>query len=124
MEKYGYLVGGKDFDFEVECLFLQYFVEIEGSDFVFVMKYLCVVWFFYVYFELNEDGSVNGEVMCGFDLLFWGIEIILGGQCIYDYGMLMDFIVVYKFKFELLEGYIEVFKYGMFLYGGFVIGVE
>lgn len=123
-EKYGHQVGGKDLDPEAERLLSQHFTETEGSDFVFVTKYPRAARPFYAHPELNADGSVDGEITRGFDLLFRGIEITSGGQRIHDHAMLMDSITAYKLKPESLEGYTEVFKYGMPPHGGFAIGAE
>lgn len=123
-EKYGHEVGGKDLDPEGERLLSQHFAQTEGSDFVFVTKYPRAARPFYAHPELNADGSVNPDLTRGFDLLFRGIEITSGGQRIHDHAMLLDSIAAYKLKPETLEGYTEVFKYGMPPHGGFAIGAE
>jgi nondiscriminating aspartyl-tRNA synthetase len=123
-EKYGHVVGGKDLDPEAERLLCQHYAETEGSDFVFVTKYPRAARPFYAHPDSNPDGSLSSEITRGFDLLFRGIEITSGGQRIHDHAMLMDSIHAYKLKPETLEGYTEVFKYGMPPHGGFAIGAE
>lgn len=123
-EKYQHQVGGKDLDPEAERLVSQHFAETEGSDFVFVTKYPRAARPFYTHADHNADGSLSADTTRGFDLLFRGIEITSGGQRIHDHAMLMDSIAAYKLKPETLEGYTEVFKYGMPPHGGFAIGAE
>lgn len=123
-EKYGHAVGGKDLDPEAERLLSQHYAETEGSDFVFVTKYPRAARPFYTHADHNEDGSLNPDLTRGFDLLFRGIEITSGGQRIHDHAMLMDSITSYKLNPASLEGYTEVFKYGMPPHGGFAIGAE
>ncbi|WP_291426728.1 aspartate--tRNA(Asn) ligase [Deinococcus sp.] len=123
-EKYSHQVGGKDLDPEAERLLSQHFTETQGSDFVFVTKYPRAARPFYTHADHNADGSLSADTTRGFDLLFRGIEITSGGQRIHDYQMLMDSIAAYKLKPETLEGYSEVFKFGMPPHGGFAIGAE
>lgn len=123
-EKYGHQVGGKDLDPEAERLLSQHYAETEGSDFVFVTKYPRAARPFYTHADHEADGSLSTERTRGFDLLFRGIEITSGGQRIHDHAMLMDSIASYKLKPETLEGYTEVFKYGMPPHGGLAIGAE
>ncbi|GHF56633.1 nondiscriminating aspartyl-tRNA synthetase [Deinococcus metalli] len=123
-EKYGHQVGGKDLDPEAERLLSQHYAETEGSDFVFVTKYPRAARPFYAHPDANPDGTQSSEITRGYDLLFRGIEITSGGQRIHDYGMLMDSIAAYKLNPTSLEGYTEVFKYGMPPHGGFAIGAE
>ncbi|MFD2608414.1 aspartate--tRNA(Asn) ligase [Deinococcus taklimakanensis] len=123
-EKYGHAVGGKDLDPEAERLLSQHYAETEGSDFVFVTKYPRAARPFYAHPELNADGTPNAELTRGYDLLFRGIEITSGGQRIHDHAMLLESIAAYKLRPESLEGYTEVFKYGMPPHGGFAIGAE
>lgn len=123
-EKFGHPVGGKDLDPEAERLLCQHYAETEASDFVFVTKYPRAARPFYAHPDQNADGSVNGDLTRGFDLLFRGIEITSGGQRIHNHAMLLDSITAYKLKPETLEGYTEVFKFGMPPHGGFAIGAE
>ncbi|WP_420796053.1 aspartate--tRNA(Asn) ligase [Deinococcus cavernae] len=123
-EKFGHQVGGKDLDPEAERLLSQHFAQTESSDFVFVTKYPRAARPFYTHADHNPDGSLNPDTTRGFDLLFRGIEITSGGQRIHDHAMLMDSIAAYKLNPETLEGYTEVFKYGMPPHGGFAIGAE
>ena len=123
-EKYGHQVGGKDLDPEAERLLSQHYAETQGSDFVFVTKYPRAARPFYTHADHNADGSLNPDLTRGFDLLFRGIEITSGGQRIHDHAMLMDSIAAYKLNPATLEGYTEVFKYGMPPHGGFAIGAE
>lgn len=123
-EKYGHQVGGKDLDPEAERLLSQHYAETQGSDFVFVTKYPRAARPFYTHADHNADGSLNPDLTRGFDLLFRGIEITSGGQRIHDHAMLMDSITAYKLNPATLEGYTEVFKYGMPPHGGFAIGAE
>ncbi|THF88908.1 aspartate--tRNA(Asn) ligase [Deinococcus sp. KSM4-11] len=123
-EKYGHHVGGKDLDPEAERLLSQHYAETEGSDFVFVTKYPRAARPFYAHPDANPDGSLSTDLTRGYDLLFRGIEITSGGQRIHDHGMLMDSIASYKLNPASLEGYTEVFKYGMPPHGGFAIGAE
>jgi len=117
-------VGGKDLDPEAERLLSQHYAETEGSDFVFVTKYPRAARPFYAHPDANPDGSLSTDLTRGYDLLFRGIEITSGGQRIHDHGMLMDSIASYKLNPASLEGYTEVFKYGMPPHGGFAIGLE
>ncbi|WP_412029648.1 aspartate--tRNA(Asn) ligase [Deinococcus yunweiensis] len=123
-EKYGHQVGGKDLDPEAERLLSQHYAEEHGSDFVFVTKYPRAARPFYAHPDTNPDGSQSTDITRGYDLLFRGIEITSGGQRIHDHAMLMESIAAYRLKPESLEGYTEVFKYGMPPHGGFAIGAE
>ena len=123
-EKYGHQVGGKDLDPEAERLLSQHYAEEHGSDFVFVTKYPRAARPFYAHPDANPDGTQSTDITRGYDLLFRGIEITSGGQRIHDHAMLMESIAAYRLKPESLEGYTEVFKYGMPPHGGFAIGAE
>lgn len=110
-------MGGKDLDPEGERLLSQYFLEKEGSDFVFVTDFPKNARPFYAYYD--ETGLTRS-----FDLLYRGIEITSGGQRIHEYDMLLESLRDRNMKIDGFEGYLEVFKHGMPPHGGFAIGAE
>ncbi|ULL15208.1 hypothetical protein DVH26_12640 [Paenibacillus sp. H1-7] len=66
----------------------------------------------------------NGALTASFDLIFNGLEITTGGQRIHDYEELSASIRSRGLNPDHFAGYLDVFRYGMPLHGGFAIGLE
>jgi nondiscriminating aspartyl-tRNA synthetase len=88
-----------------------------GSDLLFVEGYPMAKRPFYTAPDPDRPGSSNS-----FDLLFRGIELVTGGQRLHrheDYVAVLD-----GAQQEVLDGYLQAFRYGMPRHGGFAIGLE
>ena len=66
----------------------------------------------------------NPEKTNSFDLIFRGLEITTGGQRIHSYSQLKKRIIQEGIKPEVMDFYLETFKYGMPPHGGLAIGLE
>ena len=66
----------------------------------------------------------NPEYSLSYDLLFRGAEIMSGSQRINDYQRLVSAIKDRGVDLKKFEMYLQAFKYGMPLEGGFSFGLE
>lgn len=93
--------------------------EQTGSPFVFITHYPTKKRPFYTMPDPKDP-----DYTLGFDLLGITEEWVTGGQRINDYKMLLDHIHKWGNKPEDFELYLQAFKYGMPLEGGFAMGLE
>jgi len=110
--------AGHDLSGEEEVAICQWAKEKYGSDVVFATHYHRDVRPFYT--KLSEDG-VHTE---SFDCIFRGVEITSGGQRSNSYD---DYIASMEQKGlnpDKFSFYLENFKYGFPIHGGFAIGLE
>ncbi|MBN2304555.1 MAG: aspartate--tRNA(Asn) ligase [Anaerolineae bacterium] len=88
-----------------------------GSDFLFVEGYPMAKRPFYTHPNPHRPEFSNS-----FDLLFRGMELVTGGQRLHRYE---DYLVALNgMDIEMLNGYLQAFKYGMPPHGGCAIGLE
>lgn len=97
----------------------SYFLEKDGTDFVFVTHFPTSKRPFYAYPTQNDP-----TVTDSFDLIFRGIEVTTGGQRIHQYEQLMAKIKDRNLDPKNFESYLEAFRYGMPPHGGLAIGLE
>ncbi|NRG46880.1 aspartate--tRNA(Asn) ligase [Bacillus sp. CRN 9] len=118
-ETYGKTSPAGDLDPEGERLICQYFMEKQGSAFVFLTSYPRDVRPMYAL-----PAACNPDETASFDLLFKGIEVTTGGLRIHDYAQLIASIQSRGMNPANFESYTEAFKYGMPPHGGLAIGLE
>ncbi|MFA5248929.1 MAG: aspartate--tRNA(Asn) ligase [Candidatus Paceibacterota bacterium] len=97
----------------------KYAKEKYGSDFIFITHYPTKKRPFYTFADPNDP-----EYTLSFDLLYNGLELISGGQRINDYQTLVENIKKWGNNPENFEFYLQAFKYGMPMEGGFAFGAE
>ncbi len=90
-----------------------------GSDFLFVEGYPTAKRAFYTHPDPSRPEYSNS-----FDLLFRGIELVSGSQRLHRYEDYLAALASRGQSPEPLEGFLQVFKYGMPPHGGFAIGLE
>jgi nondiscriminating aspartyl-tRNA synthetase len=90
-----------------------------GSDFVFVVGYPMEKRPFYT----HPDPARPGYSL-SFDLIFRGLEVITGGLRLHRYEDYVAALEARGVSPEPFEGYLQAFRYGMPLHGGFAIGLE
>lgn len=103
---------------EEEIEICKYAKENNNTDFVFITNYHKSQRPFYT--MLSEDGEHTES----FDLLYKGIEITSGSQRKHVYNEYISSLKELDINPESFESYLQTFKYGMPLHGGFVIGLE
>lgn len=108
-----------DLEPEEEELIGKYFKEEYNADFVFVTHYPSKKRPFYA-----MDDPEDTRYTLSFDLLYHGLEITTGGQRIHDLSMLEEKIQEKGMTEELLEQYLDAFRFGMPPHGGLGIGLE
>lgn len=107
-----------DIDGEGERMIGEYVKKKYGSDFVFLTHYPVTIRPFYA--MPGKDPQLTET----FDLLFRGLEIATGGQRIHDYDKLVESAKKHGMDPKDLEGYLEIFKYGIPPHGGWGLGSE
>lgn len=117
-KEYGKEVENEDIDGEGERLICEWVKKEYGSDFVFLTHYPVALRPFY------STPSPDGKYTETFDLLFRGLEIASGGQRINDYNQLVENIKKFGLKPESFENYLDIFRWGMPLHGGWGLGSE
>jgi nondiscriminating aspartyl-tRNA synthetase len=88
-----------------------------GSEFVFVVGYPMVKRPFYTHPDLERPAFSNS-----FDLLFRGMELVIGGQRLHRYDNYLEALA--GMDVSPLDGYLAAFRHGMPPHGGFAIGLE
>ncbi|MDW7668684.1 MAG: aspartate--tRNA(Asn) ligase [Bacillota bacterium] len=119
LEKYGKKSTDGNIDGEGEKLIYEYVKEKYDSEFVFLTDYPKSKRPLY-----TMPKKENPEKTNSFDLIFRGLEITTGGQRINSYSQLKRRIVQEGIKPEVMDFYLETFKYGMPPHGGLAIGLE
>ena len=119
LEKYGKKSPDGNIDGEGEKLIYEYVKEKFGSEFVFLTDYPKSKRPLYT---LPKDD--DPEKTRSFDLIFRGLEITTGGQRIHSYSFLKERIMEEGIKPDVMDFYLETFKYGMPPHGGLAIGLE
>jgi nondiscriminating aspartyl-tRNA synthetase len=117
-KEYGKEIENEDIDPEGERLISEWAKKKYGSDFLFLTHYPVKLRPFY---SMPSSDKKYTET---FDLLFRGIEIASGGQRIHDYNQLVDNIKKFGLKPEDFENYLDVFRWGMPMHGGWGLGSE
>jgi nondiscriminating aspartyl-tRNA synthetase len=115
--EYGKADQDADLDPEGERLLSRYFLEQEGSEFVFVTDY---PWEKRPMYTMPKENSQTRS----FDLLFRGLEITTGGQRIHQLDLLQGNMRKKGLAPEHFSSYLEVFALGMPPHGGLAIGLE
>jgi nondiscriminating aspartyl-tRNA synthetase len=90
-----------------------------GSDLVFVVGYPMEKRPFYT----HPDPARPAHSL-SFDLIFRGLEVITGGLRLHRYEDYVAALEARGVSPEPFEGYLQAFRYGMPLHGGFAIGLE
>lgn len=109
---------GLDMSADEEKEIAKYALENHETDFVFATHYHRDSRPFYT--KLSAD-KVTTE---SFDCIFKGVEITSGGQRKEGYQEYIDAITASGMNIKPFESYLDTFKYGMPLHGGFAIGLE
>ena len=117
-KEYGKKSEDVDIDPEGERLICEWAKKTHNSDFVFLTHYPVSIRPFY------SMPSPDGQYTETFDLIFKGVEIASGGQRIHNYEQLKNSIVKHCLKPEDFEHYLDIFKLGMPLHGGWGLGSE
>jgi nondiscriminating aspartyl-tRNA synthetase len=90
-----------------------------GSDWLVVTGYPLRKRPFYTHPDPARPQASNS-----FDLLFRGTELVTGGQRLHRIDEVEAALDAAGIGHELLDGYLEAFRYGMPPHGGFAIGLE
>ncbi|MGI8485623.1 MAG: aspartate--tRNA(Asn) ligase [Thermomicrobiales bacterium] len=90
-----------------------------GSGWLFVTGYPMRKRPFYTHPDPARPESSNS-----FDLLFRGLEIMTGGQCLHRHADYLRALAERGIDSTPFSGYLEAFAYGMPPHGGFALGVE
>lgn len=117
-KEYGKKMDSVDIDSEGEKLIGEYVKKKYDSDFVFLTHYPTRIRPFYAM------PSKDPQLTESFDLLFRGLEIATGGQRIHDFDQLLASAKKHGMDIKTLEGYLEIFRYGIPPHGGWGLGSE
>jgi len=117
-KEYGKNYEEIDIDSEGERLICEWAKKNYKSDFIFLTHYPVSIRPFYT---MPSDDGIFTE---SFDLLFRGVEIATGGQRIHQYDKLVESMKKRNLKAEDFKDYLDIFKYGMPLHGGWGLGSE
>ena len=117
-KEYGKKYEEINIDPEGERLICEWAKKNYQSDFIFLTYYPVSIRPFYA--MPSEDGIFTES----FDLLFRGVEIATGGQRIHQYDKLIESMKKCNLKTEDFKDYLDIFKYGMPLHGGWGLGSE
>jgi nondiscriminating aspartyl-tRNA synthetase len=109
---------GEDMTSDEEKEIAKYALEKHNTDFVFATHYHRDARPFYT--KLSPDGITTES----FDCIFKGVEITSGGQRKEKYSEYVQAISAAGMNQASFESYLDAFKYGMPLHGGFAIGLE
>ncbi len=117
-KEYGYKGSKEDFDPESEKYICQYVKEKYNSDFVYITEYPFEARAFY-----SMKCEDNPRLCKSFDLLWKGIEITSGAQREHRYDVLKAQIAEKGINPEVMNDYLEFFKYGCPTHGGVGLGI-
>lgn len=109
---------GHDLSSDEEKEIAKYALEKHNTDYVFATHYHREIRPFYT--KLSPDGITTES----FDCIYKGIEITSGGQRKEGYQEYVDALKEAGMNQTPFEGYLDTFRYGMPLHGGFAIGLE
>lgn len=109
---------GHDLSSDEEREIAKYALKEKGTDYVFATHYHREIRPFYT--KLSPDGITTES----FDCIYKGVEITSGGQRKEGYQEYVSAIQEAGMNQEPFEGYLDTFRYGMPLHGGFAIGLE
>jgi nondiscriminating aspartyl-tRNA synthetase len=109
-------ISGHDLSVSEEKEIGRYALETLGTDLLYLTNYHRDVRPFYT--KLSSDGVTTES----FDAIFRGIEITSGGQRKETYKEYEESMT--SMNMDSFAGYLEAFKIGMPLHGGFAIGLE
>jgi nondiscriminating aspartyl-tRNA synthetase len=90
-----------------------------NSDFVFVQGYPTQQRAFYTHPDPERPGYSRG-----FDLIFRGLELVLGAQRLHRYDHYLAALAERGMSGKSFSAYLEAYRYGMPPHGGFAIGLE
>lgn len=110
--------AGYDMSSMEEKEIAKYALEKNNTEFVYVTHFNRSVKPFYT--KISQD-EINTE---SFDLIYKGVEITSGGQRKENLAEYLEALKEMKMQQEPFEGYLDAFRYGMPLHGGFAIGLE
>lgn len=110
--------AGYDMSSMEEKEIAKYALEKNNTEFVYVTHFHRSVKPFYTKISADE---INTE---SFDLIYKGVEITSGGQRKENLAEYLEALKEMKMQQEPFEGYLDAFRYGMPLHGGFAIGLE
>lgn len=116
-KEYGKKHYQPDLDPEGERLLSKYFLENEGTEFVYVIDYPMSKRPMYT---MPKGDGLTGS----FDLLFRGLEITTGGQRIHIYDLLKENMKKKGLTPDDFTSYLDNFAHGMPPHGGLAIGLE
>lgn len=110
--------SGKDMSSNEEKEIAKYARFNHGTEFVFATHFHRDVKPFYT--KISPDGITTES----YDLIYKGMEITSGGQRCETYKEYVYALAAAGMNQEPFENYLDTFKYGMPLHGGFAIGLE
>jgi nondiscriminating aspartyl-tRNA synthetase len=111
--------GEKDLQPQDEVDICKWAKEKYQTDFVTVTRFPLKVKPFY-----TMPDPENPELSLSYDLLFRGVEVLSGSQRVNDYDQLISAMQNKGLNPKDFEMYLQAFKYGMPLEGGFSFGLE
>jgi nondiscriminating aspartyl-tRNA synthetase len=110
--------SGLDMSSEEERQIAEYALQKHNTEFVFATHYHREARPFYT--KLSPDGITTES----FDCIYKGVEITSGGQRKEQLQEYLDALKDAEMNQEPFESYLDTFRYGMPLHGGFAIGLE
>ncbi|MBI2047493.1 aspartate--tRNA(Asn) ligase, partial [Candidatus Pacearchaeota archaeon] len=108
---------GEDFSPEQE----KKLCEMHPSAIVFTHSWPASIKPFYIF---PKDGKKDAKLSEGFDALYGGVEIASGGQRIHLPKLLIERIKAKGLNPKNFESYIDSFRFGAPMHGGWSIGLE
>lgn len=106
-----------DLDSEGERLLGEIVKKKYGHEFVFVTEY---PWSVRPFYHMRKESDKN--LTKSYDLLYKGLEITTGAQREHRHNILKEQAVEKKLSLNLIEDYLNFFKYGCPPHGGFGVG--
>lgn len=112
----------EDLDSEAEKLVYKIGLEKFNSDFVFVTNYpFASRPFYHMCYEDSKDGQ---KITKSFDLIWKGVEICTGAQREHRVEILEKQIKEKDLSLEVMQYYIDLFRYGAPAHGGTGLGLD
>ncbi|HLD37106.1 MAG TPA: amino acid--tRNA ligase-related protein, partial [Candidatus Nanoarchaeia archaeon] len=108
---------GEDFSPEQE----KKLCEMHPNSIVFTHSWPASIKPFYIF---PKDGKKDAKLSEGFDALYGGVEIASGGQRIHLPKLLIERIKAKGLNPKNFESYIDSFRFGAPMHGGWSIGLE